>query len=94
MQANQAQANEELFKLLADHRDRVAKGYVLPGPTVPVPEEIAADPYYKEQMLWHSRWASEMIAAAALDDDFKSAVEKQAQDILRANGRLPETPPA
>ena len=87
--AQNQRANEELSASLRQLRERLASGFGVPGV---FPEDI---PYedgvelQRRQEIWTSRFLREMIAAMALDPDFREEAIRKSQEILRARGRLP-----
>jgi len=86
-QALNARANEELMQQLHQMREQLGANYN-PPPSQVWPEDYDSE-HYRRIMLTASRWASEVITAAVLDEDFKNTTEQAAQAILREHGRLP-----
>jgi len=96
LKAHNETANAELSETLQDLREKVAAGYDTPLPS-PIPDPPAGtgpdDFQYRRTVLWGSQWASEVIAAAALDQDFQDETGDKAKAILREAGMLPPEPP-
>lgn len=95
LKANNLKANEELAVQLNDLRNGMVaqqQGQPLPGPQ-PVPNYTAVDDFqYRRTALYTSQWASEVVAAAVLDEAFKNEVGEKAKVILREKGLLPALP--
>lgn len=94
LQRHNSQANADLTETLQDMREKLQAPYVpstLPGSVYPInPQD---DFQYKRIVLYGSQWASEVIAAAALDENFKTETAERAKTVLRANGMLPAATP-
>ena len=92
MAATNEKANTDLMQTLDTLRNRIFAG----GPSVgagSVPLPAANDEFQQRRLaLYSSQWNSEVVAAAALDDEFKTAVGEQAKTILAANRLLPDNP--
>ena len=89
LQAHNETANAELNETLQDLRHNLAAGAGVPIRTgVPLP--TATEGFQRERLeLTASQWASEVIAAGALDDTFKEEVGQRARAILADNDMIP-----
>ncbi len=94
LKAHNAKANADLTAQLQDLRDKISAGYNTPTTTFPDPlPSSAPDAYtYNRIVLWASQWNSEVVAAAALNEEFRNETGEKAKQILRDAGMLPPEP--
>ena len=97
LKAGNEKANAELYSILGDLQAQLKTSFnaTVGGatPASPAPPTGAADDvYYQRSMLYASQWASEVLTAAVLSDEFKQQTGDTARQILRENGMLPTSP--
>lgn len=94
LKAGNEKANAELYSILGDLQAQLktsfnASALGVPPTTPETPPGVADDVYYKRSMLYASQWASEVLTAAVLSEEFKQQTSDTARQILRENGMLP-----
>lgn len=83
-------ANSELTDILANMRSKLGSSF---GEFPQLPQQGQPDDLQSQRILLQgSQWASEVIMAAALKEEFKEQVGKLARAVLVEEGMYPAAP--